>query len=92
MSKNLLSRLMAILVLSGGANAYVSHYNMKWHNLGREAFLAYQSARFDRFMAHPRPHFIGEILIIACLIGLYEAIVRIFRSMLGHEAQSSSPR
>lgn len=48
----------------------------KWHALGREAFLAYQGNRFDRYMAHPASgalHIIGTAAFVVALAALYEA-------------------
>lgn len=47
----------------------------RWHKLGRDAFLAYQGNRFDRYMANPDPaifHIVAGILLIVGLAAIYE--------------------
>lgn len=63
---------VALGVLSGQA---IARDNAKWHALGRDAFLAYQSNRFDRTMAHPVPgalHIVGFTLFVVALLAMYE--------------------
>ncbi|MGO9795126.1 MAG: hypothetical protein ACLPLZ_03400 [Terracidiphilus sp.] len=63
---------VALGVLSGQA---ITRDYAKWHVLGREAFLAYQGNRFDRYMAHPAPgalHIITFTLITVTFLAMYE--------------------
>jgi hypothetical protein len=64
--------VVALGVLSG---QHIARDLARWHALGREAFLAYQGNRFDRYMAHPASglmHVIFTTLILAALAALYE--------------------
>ncbi|WP_197413873.1 hypothetical protein [Terracidiphilus gabretensis] len=43
------------LITSGLLVGYRTHLDLiKWNHLGREAFLANQQNRFDKYMAHPQ--------------------------------------
>jgi hypothetical protein len=49
----------------------------RWHGLGRDAFLAYQGHRFDRFMAHPAAggiHIAGSTFLLILLVACYEGL------------------
>jgi len=56
--------------------AYMTWDYSRWHALGRDAFLAYQGNRFDRYMAHPAPgvlHVVVAALMVLGLAATYEA-------------------
>ncbi|MGD0955697.1 MAG: hypothetical protein ABR953_02565 [Candidatus Acidiferrales bacterium] len=52
---NLVGRIIAVLLFGLAIGFYFHHDHVTWNQLGREAFLAYQSQRFDRAMAVPDP-------------------------------------
>jgi hypothetical protein len=59
-------------VLAGQA---VTRDYAKWHSLGRDAFLAAQGNRFDKYMAHPAPggiHVILGAIFVVSLLAAYE--------------------
>jgi hypothetical protein len=63
---------VALGVLSGQA---LTRDYAKWHALGREAFLAAQASRFDRYMAHPAPgalHIVTLTLLMVAFVAMYE--------------------
>jgi hypothetical protein len=63
---------VALGVLTGEA---VTRDYEKWHALGRDAFLANESHRFDRYMAHPGPgaiHILSATLFFVLAVALYE--------------------
>ncbi len=64
---------------------YINHDYSKWGSRGREAFLAYQSGRFDRYMApnHPVSISIFGILAFTILAALiYEGIAALLSKIL----------
>ena len=65
-----------VLVRGAVSGLYYAHDYAHWHELGREAFLAHQMQRYDRFMASPSltgPIVLG--IIWAAQFALYEGIV-----------------
>ncbi len=47
----------------------------KWHALGRDAFMAAQSQRYERDMAHPVPvafYVLGTTLLLLLFMAVYE--------------------
>jgi hypothetical protein len=49
---------------------YITWDYAKWHALGRNAFLASQGNRFDRYMAHPAPGILHIIVATVLIVGL----------------------
>jgi hypothetical protein len=43
----------------------------KWRSLGRDAFLAFQSHRFDAFMVHPSPGAVYVAISVLFGVGLF---------------------
>lgn len=43
----------------------------KWRSLGRDAFLAFQSHRFDAFMVHPSPGVVYIAISVLFGVGLF---------------------
>ena len=65
-------------LLGGLFGLHVYHDYAKWNRLGLAAFLANQTARFDRFMAHPKPVIatvLGFAIVTLLVAGLYELMV-----------------
>jgi hypothetical protein len=68
-------KLFLSLVFGVLMGEYIAWDYARWHLLGRNAFLAYQAHRFDRYMAHPSPgieHVIVATLIVVGLAAAYE--------------------
>lgn len=52
-TREFVSRVVAVLLFGFLTGLYI-HYDFgRWNRLGREAFLAYESNRFDQSMAFP---------------------------------------
>jgi hypothetical protein len=71
------NKLLSAIILGLLFSAYISHGYSKWGVLGREAFLTYESGRFDRYMApnHPlsAPIF-GALAVVFFAAVLYEGL------------------
>jgi hypothetical protein len=74
---NLTSRVISavlVCILSG----YWIHFDyVRWHQRGRDAYLAYQSHRFDQSMASPHPALVtivGVFMVIGAFLAIYELI------------------
>ena len=58
------------------------HDYIKWHERGREAFLAFHAQRFDRYFSGEHStvgSVIAGCLLMALLLGLYEVVARLCR-------------
>jgi hypothetical protein len=61
--------------------------HLKWHRLGREAFLSHEAQRFDRYMASPGTGIgFAVVSVIALLVfaALYEGIAFIGAKIISH--------
>jgi hypothetical protein len=69
-------RVLAILFLGIMRGLYSHFSQMRWLGRGREAFLADQGSRFDKFAAyHPTgTMLIAGIILVAVAAGLYELV------------------
>jgi hypothetical protein len=68
-------KLFLAVVLGVLSGQTLSRDYAKWDALGREAFLAAQGNRFDRYIAHPAPvstHIITATLIVVAFVAMYE--------------------
>ena len=90
-----------LLVVSSGAllGQLVNLMNLKWHHLGRAAFLSYQANQFDRSMANPKPGFCAVVVcaIFALVLGaIYEgtayAGAKIISLIMRRKNQASGTR
>ena len=85
MNRNLLARGLAVLLMGLLLGAYINHDNQKWRRLGRDAFIAHELERFDRFIAPPNSSGIaafGAIILAPFFFGLYELVVFILTAVL----------
>jgi hypothetical protein len=76
--RDLTGRTIAILLLAFLFAIYTYRDQRRWNRLGREAFLADQSHRFDRSMATPQSlGFIlfGDATVFLGIFGTYELAV-----------------
>jgi len=69
-------RVLAVLFLGVLWGVYLHFRQMRWLGLGREAFLADQGHRFDKFASyHSAPAMLAAgIILVAVAAGLYELI------------------
>jgi len=62
---------------------YIGRDYARWHSLGREAFLSFQSRRFDEHFAAPSP---GTALacwiLVVAAIGAYEGVVALVTKLV----------
>jgi hypothetical protein len=76
--REFVSRVVAVLLFAFPMSLYI-HYDFdRWNRLGREAFLAYESHRFDQSMAFPRSlgfTMTGTLIIVVGFFGVYELVV-----------------
>jgi hypothetical protein len=80
-----LSRWIAMIVLGMLAGSYIHHDYERWSQRGREAFMAYQTQRFEHYMAVPRPlsvTMIGATFFTITVIAVYELIARLVSKLL----------
>jgi hypothetical protein len=69
------ARLLAIVILSLLLSIFIDQYQIAKRDRGKQAFIADQSHRFDRFYARPRPFPLGPIIIFTTgIIGSYELL------------------
>jgi hypothetical protein len=85
-----LNKVLSAVILGLLFAAYISHSYSKWGSLGREAFLTYESGRFDRYMVpnHPlsAPTF-GTLAVVFFAVALYEGLALILSKIL-HDRKS----
>ena len=68
MTRNFISRIVAMAVMGILLGLYAHHDFVRWNARGRDAFLAYQSMRFERYMANPRPI---VLMVLSSIIGVF---------------------
>jgi hypothetical protein len=64
---------------------YVHNDYVKWGHRGRDAFLAYQSHRFDQYMSLPYPAMISiieSIVFVAVVLAVYETVASVLSGVL----------
>jgi len=85
MRHQLVAKAITITIFAVAFGLYVHRDNVKWSQLGREAFIDYQLKDFDSDKAEPTP---AATMIIACLLlsfaffGFYELISFLFAAAL----------
>jgi|SRR5215467_5815914 len=85
MNRNLFARGLAVLIMGLLLAAYINHENKKWRRLGRDAFVAHELERFDRFIAPPDSFGIavfGAIILTPVTFGVYELMAFILAAFL----------
>jgi len=90
MNRNLFARAIAILLLGMLFASYTNHDQQKWRRLGRDAFVAHELEKFDRFIARPQPLVViafATFFVVGLLFGFYELIVYVLSAVL----KSSAP-
>jgi len=66
--------------------SYIHNDYVKWGQRGREAFIAYQTQRFDQHMANPHPTMvtiIAAILFVVIFLAVYEILAYILSRIVG---------
>ena len=89
MKPNFICKMISAVVLGMLFGTYIHHDYAKWAQRGCEAFLAYQTHRFELHMQNPRPAMVtvvGATLVIAGFLAIYE----ILALALGRVLQDSS--
>ncbi|HEY4211647.1 MAG TPA: hypothetical protein VGM84_09225 [Steroidobacteraceae bacterium] len=79
-----MGRVLAVIFLGILRGLYSHFTQMRWLGRGRDAFLADQGARFDKFAAyHSTPAMVVAGLILAALaVGLYEIVAAGFTKLV----------
>ncbi|HTQ95284.1 MAG TPA: hypothetical protein VMH89_00685 [Candidatus Acidoferrum sp.] len=78
MKQNLLPKLFAAILLGSSIGWYSHHYYVKWNLRGRDAFIAYETHRYELFVASPGPLFNSLVFWALIALGicvLYELLV-----------------
>jgi hypothetical protein len=91
MNRNLIARSVAILLLGVLFAYYIEHDRLKWRQLGREAFLAHETERYDSWIGKPHPAsatVIGAIIVAGLFFGLYELVVLFLSAVLKSAGQA----
>ncbi|MGA7833059.1 MAG: hypothetical protein WCA21_19050 [Terracidiphilus sp.] len=77
MKSKLIIKFLLLVAYGVLCGLFIHGDHLKWHRLGREAFLSFQAHRFDRYMASPGTG-IGYLIICIftalCLAALYEGV------------------
>lgn len=85
MNRNLFARGLAVVVMGLLFGAYINDDYQKWRRLGRDAFIAHEVERFDRFIVPPSAFGVaafGAILVTSFIFGLYELVAFVLSSAL----------
>jgi hypothetical protein len=73
MKQNLIPKITAAILLGGLFGWYIHHDEASWGLRSRDAFLAYQTHRFDMYVVSPRP--VAYNLIVMALLALGVCVV-----------------
>jgi hypothetical protein len=67
-----LSRILSWTILSCLFGLLIHSNEMKWHVAGKEAFLKFESASFDRFMSNPHSalYWVAMLIIFGFIVWL----------------------
>ena len=70
MKNKIVPELISAGVLGAGFGLLANHLHQKWHQLGRDAYLAHESQNFEKLYARqvPLPHEILEWTLIALVV------------------------
>jgi len=85
LNNNLIGRMIAAIAMGAIFGSYIHYDYVRWGQRGREAFLAYQTQRFDQYMANPRPAIatvFGAIIAIVGALAIYEGLVFVLATVL----------
>jgi hypothetical protein len=85
MIKLRLTKVLSAIILGLLFAAYISHSYSKWGVHGRDAFLTYESGRFDRYMAPNHPlsvPTVGTLAVVFFAVALYEGLAMALSKIL----------
>jgi hypothetical protein len=77
MNPKLVIKLLTLAVFGAVFGQLIQADYVKWHNLGRDAFLSFQGHRFDLYMANPGTrlkNLIGGAVLTVGVGALYELV------------------
>jgi hypothetical protein len=77
-------RVAAVIVIGLVAGSYNHHRYMTWNRRGKDAFIAYQLGKFDKYMAHPHSLMFTlatNVIAWALILGFYELIVAVLSKL-----------
>ncbi len=86
MKRELIGRFIAAVLIGMLFGSYIHHDYVKWSQRGREAFIAYQTHRFDRFMLSPHPAIATVFtftFLMVIFLGIYELLAAVLLRMIG---------
>src|SRR5712671_3983224 len=90
-----MSRIIAAALLAVVLGCLMNGYYVKRGEMGREAFIAYQMKRYDRYFSHPRPVIrivLTSVIVFGGIFAIYEgaayAIYRLLRSTSADDTSS----
>ena len=76
-ARNFVSRFISAVLCGIMFGRYIQHTYVDWSHRGREAFLANQASRFDKWMNPPHSAWatvIGGTVVVLCVVAFYELI------------------
>lgn len=85
MVKLRLTKVVSAIILGLVCAAWISHSYSKWGAQGRDAFLTYESGRFDRYMAPNHPLSVPTFASVAVVffgVALYEGLAMALAKIL----------
>jgi hypothetical protein len=92
MKIKIISELFSVVVTGVLYGLWSNEMYLKWHRLGREAFMAHQSQRFDKFYANPHSSMLWILvyLVFTMLVfALYKGIAFVVAKVLSTIANKS---
>ena len=95
MKPNLSCRMISAVLMGIFLGSYIHNDYAKWGQRGRDAFIAYQSQRFDQHMANPHPTMvtiIASILFVVVFLAVYEILAYILSRIVGSPSGDQSAR
>jgi len=78
MKRPLSSQMVAVIFLGFVFWRYLQNTYLWWGRHGREAFMAHEMQRYDRYMATPHTSMatlLAAIILVALFVAVYELIV-----------------
>jgi len=92
MKNTLAARLSAAGVSGILLAAYIHNDYVNWGTRGRDAFIAHQLQRFDRYMAIPQPMMntmVSSVIFAVGALAIYEGLVYVFSALFRGSRASS---
>jgi len=92
MKREPLGRLVAAVLMGALSGLWVHHDYIKWSTSGREAFIAHERVRFDRFMLSPHPTIVTVveyIFLMLVSLGTYELLAAGFSRLFKYRSSNA---